>query len=231
MLHAAVLRSPHPHARIVSIDTSAAAAMPGVKAVVTGADTAQAQMGRVPARPLSARDRQGALRRATKSPRSRRRIPRPRARRWTGSSCSTKCCPPCSRSTQALASGAPLVHDDAAGQRRAPVQLRARRRRRRLQGDRRRGRRHLGVRAPVAHRARDHRLRREMGRRPRDDVVQHADAVSRARPLCGRARPAGEPGARHPDRGRRRLRRQVGRRQRLGRSAPSSPARAAGRSS
>ena len=30
MLHAAVLRSPHPHARIVSIDTSAAAAMPGV---------------------------------------------------------------------------------------------------------------------------------------------------------------------------------------------------------
>jgi len=39
MLHAAVLRSPHPHARIVAIDTSAAAAMPGVKAVLVGEDT------------------------------------------------------------------------------------------------------------------------------------------------------------------------------------------------
>jgi carbon-monoxide dehydrogenase large subunit len=38
MLHGAVLRSPHPHARIVSIDTSAAKRAPGVKAVVTGSD-------------------------------------------------------------------------------------------------------------------------------------------------------------------------------------------------
>jgi CO/xanthine dehydrogenase Mo-binding subunit len=38
MLEAAVLRSPHAHARIVSIDTTAAEAMPGVKAIVTGAD-------------------------------------------------------------------------------------------------------------------------------------------------------------------------------------------------
>lgn len=45
MLHAAVLRSPHPHARIVSIDVSAAAAMPGVKAVATGADTAKRKWG------------------------------------------------------------------------------------------------------------------------------------------------------------------------------------------
>jgi CO/xanthine dehydrogenase Mo-binding subunit len=37
-LHAAYLRSPHGHARIVSIDTTTAAGMPGVKAVVTGAD-------------------------------------------------------------------------------------------------------------------------------------------------------------------------------------------------
>ncbi len=35
MLYAAVLRSPHPHARIKSIDASAALAMPGVKAVIT----------------------------------------------------------------------------------------------------------------------------------------------------------------------------------------------------
>src|SRR5215210_8238468 len=45
MLHSAVLRSPHPHARIVSIDVSAAAAMPGVKAVLTGADTAGRKWG------------------------------------------------------------------------------------------------------------------------------------------------------------------------------------------
>ena len=40
MLHGAVLRSPLAHARIVSIDTSAALAHPKVRAVVTGADLA-----------------------------------------------------------------------------------------------------------------------------------------------------------------------------------------------
>ncbi|MCY3751262.1 MAG: xanthine dehydrogenase family protein molybdopterin-binding subunit [Gammaproteobacteria bacterium] len=38
MLHGKILRSPHAHARIVSIDTSAAEALPGVRAIVTGAD-------------------------------------------------------------------------------------------------------------------------------------------------------------------------------------------------
>jgi CO/xanthine dehydrogenase Mo-binding subunit len=38
MLHGKVLRSPHAHARIKSIDTSAALALPGVKAVITGKD-------------------------------------------------------------------------------------------------------------------------------------------------------------------------------------------------
>ena len=37
-LHCKILRSPHPHARIVSIDTSAARRIPGVLAVITGAD-------------------------------------------------------------------------------------------------------------------------------------------------------------------------------------------------
>ncbi len=40
MLHAAVLRSPHAHARIVRIDASAAEQLPGVRAVLTGADIA-----------------------------------------------------------------------------------------------------------------------------------------------------------------------------------------------
>lgn len=38
MLHIKMLRSPHPHARIVSINTSAARAMPGVHAVLTHED-------------------------------------------------------------------------------------------------------------------------------------------------------------------------------------------------
>ncbi|HZR79964.1 MAG TPA: xanthine dehydrogenase family protein molybdopterin-binding subunit [Candidatus Binatia bacterium] len=38
MLHGKVLRSPHAHARIARIDVSRAAALPGVKAIVTGAD-------------------------------------------------------------------------------------------------------------------------------------------------------------------------------------------------
>jgi len=38
MLYGAVLRSPYAHARIISIDTSQAEALSGVKAVVTAAD-------------------------------------------------------------------------------------------------------------------------------------------------------------------------------------------------
>jgi carbon-monoxide dehydrogenase large subunit len=41
MVHAAVLRSPHAHARIRGIDTSRAKSAPGVVAVYTGADVAQ----------------------------------------------------------------------------------------------------------------------------------------------------------------------------------------------
>ncbi|HEX2126254.1 MAG TPA: hypothetical protein VHF45_06825, partial [Thermoleophilaceae bacterium] len=38
MVHAVFLRSPYPHARILSIDPGRALAMPGVHAVLTGAD-------------------------------------------------------------------------------------------------------------------------------------------------------------------------------------------------
>jgi 4-hydroxybenzoyl-CoA reductase alpha subunit len=38
MLHCRILRSPHPHARILSVDASAARRIPGVKAVLTGQD-------------------------------------------------------------------------------------------------------------------------------------------------------------------------------------------------
>ena len=45
MLHGRVLRSPYPHARIRSIDTAKAAALPGVKAVVTIDDTPKIKFG------------------------------------------------------------------------------------------------------------------------------------------------------------------------------------------
>ncbi len=45
MLHAAIVRSPHAHARIVKIDTSKAEALKGVKAVVTRADFAEGLTG------------------------------------------------------------------------------------------------------------------------------------------------------------------------------------------
>ncbi|WP_160123391.1 xanthine dehydrogenase family protein molybdopterin-binding subunit [Rhodovarius lipocyclicus] len=46
--HVWFLRSPHAHARIVSVDTAAAARMPGVVAIFTGADTAADKIGGVP---------------------------------------------------------------------------------------------------------------------------------------------------------------------------------------
>lgn len=45
MLHGKMLRSPHPHARILHVDTSRAERLPGVKAVVTGKDTAGVKYG------------------------------------------------------------------------------------------------------------------------------------------------------------------------------------------
>src|SRR4029078_10811216 len=48
MLHLAILRSPYAHARINSIDVSAAQAHPKVKAVVTGADLAEKGLAWMP---------------------------------------------------------------------------------------------------------------------------------------------------------------------------------------
>ncbi|MBI4288511.1 MAG: molybdopterin-dependent oxidoreductase [Chloroflexi bacterium] len=48
MLYARVLRSPYAHARIVSIDTSAAKKLPGVRAVITAEDTLKRKFGLLP---------------------------------------------------------------------------------------------------------------------------------------------------------------------------------------
>jgi len=45
MLYGRLLRSPYPHARIISIDTSEAEKLPGVKAVITGKDTPGGKYG------------------------------------------------------------------------------------------------------------------------------------------------------------------------------------------
>src|SRR5437762_10558146 len=51
-VYAALVRSPHPHARIVAIDTGAASTMPGVLAVLTGADVARDRLGAIPHSPV-----------------------------------------------------------------------------------------------------------------------------------------------------------------------------------
>jgi carbon-monoxide dehydrogenase large subunit len=51
-LHAAIVRSPYPHARIVGIDAEAVRAMPGVHAVYTGRDCAADALGIIPHNPV-----------------------------------------------------------------------------------------------------------------------------------------------------------------------------------
>lgn len=48
MLYLALVHSPYPHARIKSIDKTAALAIPGVKAVITGEDLVAAKLGWLP---------------------------------------------------------------------------------------------------------------------------------------------------------------------------------------
>ena len=50
--YAAMVRSPHPHARIVGIDAAAACAMPGVLGIFTGADCAADGLKPIPHSPL-----------------------------------------------------------------------------------------------------------------------------------------------------------------------------------
>jgi carbon-monoxide dehydrogenase large subunit len=53
-LHAAMVRSPYPHARIVRIDTERAKAMPGVRGVFTGADALADGLNPIPHAPVPA---------------------------------------------------------------------------------------------------------------------------------------------------------------------------------
>ena len=81
MLYGRILRSPHAHARIESLDTSRAEAAPGVKAVVTARDFPGAGWA---ARLLPAAQpdgpRQGVLQGSRRGRRRRRQSPRGRRR-------------------------------------------------------------------------------------------------------------------------------------------------------
>ncbi len=55
VLHAVVLRSPHAHAKIITIDTGAASRLPGVVSVITAADI-QDLAGQIPTRPSADAD-------------------------------------------------------------------------------------------------------------------------------------------------------------------------------
>lgn len=70
MVHMAILRSPHAHAQIESVDTTAAARSPGVVAVLTGADWVADGLGGIPTRtaaknsddsPIPVPERQGLV--------------------------------------------------------------------------------------------------------------------------------------------------------------------------
>ncbi len=50
LAHGVVLRSPHAHAEILRLDTTAAAALPGVLAVITGAEWRAEGLGDMPTR-------------------------------------------------------------------------------------------------------------------------------------------------------------------------------------
>jgi CO/xanthine dehydrogenase Mo-binding subunit/CO/xanthine dehydrogenase FAD-binding subunit len=114
MLHAAVLRSPHPHARIVSLDVSAARAMPGVKAVATGEDTARCKWGafRPDLYPLAI----GKVRYVGDEVAAVAAIDPEIARAAVDRiGVEYEVLPAVLTLDQALAPGAPLVHEDAAG--------------------------------------------------------------------------------------------------------------------
>ena len=74
MAHGVVLRSPHAHARIKSIDTQAAKAAPGVLCVLTAADIKAAGLGDLPVLGAQAARRLAAIFAALSDPGRRVRV-------------------------------------------------------------------------------------------------------------------------------------------------------------
>ena len=124
MLHSAILRSPFAHARIKSIDTSAAEALPGVVAVITGkiarghpAPVAARRQLRVDAdavvrHPGRPGHRQGALPGPGGRLRHRRDAATSRRTRSSSSTSTTSRSPPVMDAKKALDADAPVIRDD-----------------------------------------------------------------------------------------------------------------------
>ncbi|WP_070016127.1 xanthine dehydrogenase family protein molybdopterin-binding subunit [Streptomyces nanshensis] len=114
MLYGAVLRSPHPHARVLSVDTSRAERLPGVHAVITGEDTAKIKWGafRPDLYPLAV-DRVRYVGDEVAAVAARDLETARRACELI--SVAYEPLPAVLSLDEALADGAPLVHEDAAG--------------------------------------------------------------------------------------------------------------------
>src|SRR6202044_509500 len=67
-VYAVMLRSPHAHARIRSIDTAEAKAVPGVLAVLTGADVLADGFNPIPHKPWSPHPAEATLRNTSGEP-------------------------------------------------------------------------------------------------------------------------------------------------------------------
>jgi CO/xanthine dehydrogenase Mo-binding subunit len=114
MLHGAVVRSPHAAARVVAVDVSRALRVPGVRAVVTGADTAGVKWGafRPDLYPLAI----GRVRYVGDEVAAVAAVDRESARRAAGLvEVEYEPLPAVLSLDEALAQGAPLVHEDAPG--------------------------------------------------------------------------------------------------------------------
>ena len=83
LLHGAVLRSPHAHARIVRIDTSKAEAAPGVATVMTSADLPRAESEMLDLGEETANAKFASERIMAKDKAIYRAIRSRRSRRWT----------------------------------------------------------------------------------------------------------------------------------------------------
>ena len=120
MLYGRVLRSREPHARLVRIDTSRAARLPGIRAVITAADVPDVRYGgSVKDEQVFARDRI----RFAGQPLAAVAATSPEAAAAALAAIEVMCepLPPVLDVAAALAAGAPLVHEDWAGYTALPI--------------------------------------------------------------------------------------------------------------
>ncbi|MEQ8718551.1 MAG: molybdopterin-dependent oxidoreductase [Acidimicrobiales bacterium] len=117
MLHGAIVRSPHPHARIVAVDASAARAVAGVEAIVTAADFEGVLYGHLGApfsdRPVLAGDVVRHIGQEVAAVAATSRDVAVRAAELI--KVSYEVLPAVTTPAQALADGAPLVHGGVVG--------------------------------------------------------------------------------------------------------------------